>query len=162
MSERINARLAGGSRCTVCGWRARPWWCGCRVASAQKIQLTAEDTGGAFCLLVDEPPVGWSLPAHRHSNEAETIHIVEGEFVVEIDGAVRQLCAGETVHVPRGAVHSSANIGARPGRRVVMFSPAGMERFFLEAGVPRADSEIDLRGALASAVRHGWEFLPEV
>jgi len=36
-----------------------------------------------------------------------------------------------------------------------------MERFFLEAGVPSAESEIDLRDALASAVRYGWEFLGE-
>jgi quercetin dioxygenase-like cupin family protein len=98
--------------------------------------------------------VGWSLPAHRHSNEAETILIVEGDFVVEIDGERSRLSAGETVHVPKGTVHSSANVGAQPGRRVVLFSPAGMERFFLEVGVPTADSEIDVRGALASAVRH--------
>ena len=127
-----------------------------------EIHLSSQDTGGAFCLLVDEPPLGWSLPAHRHSSEAETIHIVEGEFVVEIDGEVSRLSAGETVHVRKGAIHSSANIGTLPGRRVVVFSPAGIERFFLEAGVPKADSEIDLGGALASAVRHGWEFLPEV
>jgi len=126
-----------------------------------EIHLTGEDTGGAFCLFVDEPPAGWALPAHRHSNEAETIHILDGEFVVEIDGEARRLRAGETVHVPKGAIHSSANVGGHGGRRVVLFSPAGMERFFLEAGVPTADTEIDLRGALASAVRHGWEFMPE-
>ncbi|MGO8904754.1 MAG: cupin domain-containing protein [Solirubrobacteraceae bacterium] len=126
-----------------------------------EIHLTSENTGGAFCLLVDEPPVGWSLPAHRHNNEAETIHIVEGDFVIEIDGEPSRLSAGETVHVQRGAIHSSANIGAHPGRRIVLFSPAGMERFLLEVGVPTADSEIDLRGALAAAVRHGWDFMPE-
>jgi quercetin dioxygenase-like cupin family protein len=126
-----------------------------------EIHLVSGDTGGAFCLLVDEPPAGWSLPAHRHSNEAETIHIVEGDFVVVIDGEPSCLSAGETVHVPTGAIHSSANVGERPGRRVVLFSPAGMERFFLEAGVPTAECEIDLRAALASAVRHGWEFVAE-
>ncbi len=126
-----------------------------------EIHLCSEDTRGAFCLLVDEPPVAWSLPPHRHSNEAETIHIVEGDFVIEIDGERSRLSAGETVHVDKGAIHSSTNIGARSGRRIVLFSPAGMEQFFLEAGVPTADSKIDLRGALASAVRHGWEFVPE-
>jgi quercetin dioxygenase-like cupin family protein len=126
-----------------------------------EIHLTSEDTRGAFCLLVDEPPAGWSLPPHRHSNEAETIHIVEGEFAIEIDGERSRLSRGETVHVPRRAIHSSANIGAQRGRRVVLFSPAGMERFFLDAGVPTAESEVDLRAALASAVRHGWEFVAE-
>jgi quercetin dioxygenase-like cupin family protein len=124
-----------------------------------EIHLTAEDTSGAFCLIVDHPPAGWSLPAHRHHNEAETIHIVEGEFEMEVDGARSQLSAGQTVHVPRGVIHSGANIGQQPGRRVVLFSPAGMERFFLEAGAPTPDSEIDLAAALASATRHGWEFI---
>lgn len=124
-----------------------------------EMHLTAGDTGGAFCLFVDEPPVGWSLPAHRHRNEAETIHIVAGDFVVEIGGEPSRLCAGETVHIPKGAIHSSANVGARPGQRVVIFSPAGMERFFQEAGMSSADAAIDPGAALASAIRHGWEFV---
>ncbi len=124
-----------------------------------EIHLGAEGTGGAFCLLVDEPPAGWSLPAHLHRDEAETIHILEGEFVIELDGESLRLSAGQTVHVPRGVVHSSANVGERAGRRVVLFSPAGMERFFEEAGVATADSEIDLSAALVSAVKHGWEFI---
>jgi quercetin dioxygenase-like cupin family protein len=126
-----------------------------------EIHLTSEDTGGAFCLLVDYPPVGWSLPAHRHLNEAETIHIVEGDFVMELDGQRSRLSAGESVHVPRGVIHSGANVGEHPGRRVVLFSPAGMERFFQEAGVPAADRDIDLGAALSSAVSHGWEFISD-
>jgi hypothetical protein len=43
----------------------------------------------------------------------------------------------------------------------LIFSPAGMERFFLEAGQPTADSEPDLAALLASATRHGWQFLPQ-
>jgi quercetin dioxygenase-like cupin family protein len=125
-----------------------------------EIHLTARDTDGAFCLLVDYPPVGWSLPAHRHHNEAETIHIVDGEFEMEVDGQRSLFSAGETVHVPRGAVHSGANIGQQTGRRVVIFSPGGMECFFLEAGAPTSESQIDLAAALAAAVRHGWEFVP--
>jgi quercetin dioxygenase-like cupin family protein len=124
-----------------------------------EIHLTADDTGGAFCLLVDHPPAGWALPAHRHHNEAETIHIVEGEFEMVLDGARSQLSAGQTMHVPREVVHSGANIGPQPGRRVLLFSPAGMERFFLEAGTPVPGGEIDPAAVLDSATRHGWEFV---
>jgi quercetin dioxygenase-like cupin family protein len=124
-----------------------------------EIQLVTEDTGGAFCLLVDQPPPGWSLPAHRHRNEAETIHVVEGDFEMVLDGRRSRLSAGDTIHVPRGVIHSSANMGERPGRRVVLFSPAGMERFFEEAGIAKADGDVDVRAVLATAVRHGWEFV---
>lgn len=126
-----------------------------------EIHLAGEDTGGAFCLLVDHPPQGWSLPAHRHHNEAETIYVLEGDFEMEIDGRRSHLSVGETVHVPRGVIHSGANVGQQPGRRVVLFSPAGMERFFLEAGAPTPEAEIDVAAALASASRHGWEFIAE-
>jgi quercetin dioxygenase-like cupin family protein len=126
-----------------------------------EIQLTGEDTGDAFCLLVDEPPAGWSLAPHRHHNEAETIHIVEGDFEIVLDGVRSELSAGQTIHVPRGAVHSSANIGERAGRRLLLFSPAGMERFFAEAGAPTPDSEIDRAATFACATRHGWEFISQ-
>ncbi len=43
-----------------------------------EIQLDAERTDGALCLLIDEPPAGWSLPAHRHLGESETIHVLAG------------------------------------------------------------------------------------
>jgi quercetin dioxygenase-like cupin family protein len=123
-----------------------------------EIHLDGEATGGAFTLLVDHPPPGWSLPAHRHRNEAETIHVVEGEFEMRVDGRRHVLRAGETIHVPRGVVHSGANVGERPGRRVLVFSPAGMERFFLEAGAATPGAEVDTAALLSLAVRYGWEF----
>jgi quercetin dioxygenase-like cupin family protein len=123
-----------------------------------EIHLVSEDTDGAFCLLVDHPPAGWSLPAHRHNNESETIHILEGGFEMLVDGARSQLTAGESIHIPKGVVHSGANIGAEQGRRLVLFSPAGMERFFIEAGAPAPETQIDLQATLSAAINHGWEF----
>ncbi len=92
---------------------------------------------------------------------AETIHIVEGDFEIDLDGCRSQLSPGQTIHVPRGVIHSGANIGQLPGRRVVLFSPAGIEQFFLHAGAPTSGAEIDLAAVLASATRHGWEFIPQ-
>jgi quercetin dioxygenase-like cupin family protein len=125
-----------------------------------EVHLADEDTGGAFCLLVDNPPAGWSLPPHRHANEAETIHIVAGRFAMEIDGRSIELAAGETVHIPRGVTHSGRNVSADSGRRVLLFSPAGMERFFLEAGQPNQRDQPDAAAVLDAATRHGWEFMP--
>jgi hypothetical protein len=42
---------------------------------------------------------------------------------------------------------------------MVIFSPGGMERFFLEAGVPTPNIDFNLPEALACASRHGWEFI---
>jgi len=126
-----------------------------------EIQLTGEETGDALCVLVDQPPPGWSLPPHRHRNESETIHVVDGEFEFQVDGARSRLGAGESIHVPRGIVHSSANVGDSTGRRIVIFSPAGIERFFAETGSPTPGANVDRAAALASALRHGWEFVAD-
>jgi quercetin dioxygenase-like cupin family protein len=124
-----------------------------------EIHLTGEDTHGAFCLLVDYPPAQWSLPAHLHRDVAETIHVLEGEFAMTIAGERVLLRAGQTAHVPPDVVHAGGTVGTVAGRRIVIFSPAGMENFFLEAGGPCEGLEADLRAALASSARHGWEFL---
>jgi quercetin dioxygenase-like cupin family protein len=127
-----------------------------------EIHLGAEETAGALCLLVDHPPAGWSLPAHLHHGAAETIHIVEGSFEVLLEGRRLALEAGETVHVPAEAVHATANVGEGRGQRVLIFSPAGMERFFLEAGASSADERADGAHALEAAICHGWEFVGQL
>lgn len=124
-----------------------------------EIHLTGTDTGGAFCLLVDHPPPGWSLPPHMHEDAAETIHVIEGEFDMTLDGETERLGAGESVHIPAGVVHSGANVGPAIGRRLLTFSPAGMEDFFREAGAPSPDAEVSRAATLESALRHGWRFV---
>jgi quercetin dioxygenase-like cupin family protein len=124
-----------------------------------EIQLTGADTDGAFCLLLDEPPAGWSLPAHIHEDAAETIHVLEGDFEMTVAGATERLGPGQTLHVPAGVVHAGGNVGADPGRRLLIFSPAGMEEFFREAGAQWPEAEVDPGAALGSALRHGWRFV---
>lgn len=123
-----------------------------------EIHLTGEETAGAFCLLSDALPPGWALPPHRHRGAAETIHVIEGELAYSLDGGEEHVAAaGETLHVPADVMHATRNAGAGTLRRVVLFSPAGMERFFLEAGAERPE-ESDPDAALAAALRNGWQF----
>jgi quercetin dioxygenase-like cupin family protein len=126
-----------------------------------EIHLTGADTGGAFCLLVDEPPAGWSLLAHLHAGAAETIHVLAGEFETTVDGATERTGAGQTVHIAAGVVHAGGNVGDGTGRRLIVFSPAGMEDFFREAGAASPAAEVDRRAALDAATRHGWRFVPD-
>jgi uncharacterized RmlC-like cupin family protein len=124
-----------------------------------EIQLDSTDTDGAYCLLVDEPPPGWALPRHLHRDHAETIHIVAGEFEVDVGEDTKRLRAGETVHVPAGVPHASRNAGDTGGRRVLVFSPGGMEQFFLQAGASSSDDTVDAGELVATAERYGWEFM---
>jgi quercetin dioxygenase-like cupin family protein len=124
-----------------------------------EVHVTAAQSAGALCLMVDEPPGGWSLPPHRHSNEAETIHVIHGHFDLDVDGQLSALGPGDTAHVPAGVTHSSANSGKATGRRAVVFSPAGIEGFWLEIGKSQPGYEFDPGEVLTAARRWGWEFL---
>lgn len=118
-----------------------------------RIHVTGEDTGGAFTLLTDEVPPGWRLPPHRHATESETIHIMSGQLWLDVAGERRKLVVGDTAHVPSGTLHSGGTLGDHPAQRLLVFAPAGMERFFValaECVEPTAKLE------LASA--YGWTF----
>lgn len=123
-----------------------------------EILLDAKDTGGAFCMLADYPQPGWGLPPHSHANESETIYVVEGRFDMLVGGQPVELGPGDVIHVPKGVTHSGAAVGDGSGHRVIVFSPAGMEDFFLSAGSPNADEEPDLQQLLTLAGDHGWTF----
>lgn len=125
-----------------------------------EVRLTAQDTDGAFALLVDEPPVGWALPTHRHAYEAEVIQVLRGEFEITIEDQVRVLGPGESIHIACGQAHSSRNLGTDTGRRMLMFAPAGMEAMFREIGTASPGEEVDPQAVLAAAKRYGWRFFP--
>jgi quercetin dioxygenase-like cupin family protein len=124
-----------------------------------ELHLTGDDTADAFCMLVDNPHPGWSLPPHVHEDAAETIHVIEGEFEMTIDGETERLGPGQTVHIPAGVVHSGANVGSSHGRRSLTFSPAGMERFFREAGASTPGEEADHATVNEAVLQHGFRFV---
>jgi quercetin dioxygenase-like cupin family protein len=124
-----------------------------------EVHLTGDDTGGSLCVVVDHPPPEFQLVPHRHRNEDETIHILEGAFEFMLEGQAHRLGPGDTVHVPRGSVHGIQNVGTEVGRRVLVFHPAGVEGFFLNAGTSNAEQNRGASELLALADQHGWEFV---
>jgi uncharacterized RmlC-like cupin family protein len=73
--------------------------------------------------------------------------------------------AGSFVVVPRGVAHRPSNPGPEPTRVLLVFSPAGMDRFFEEAaegrvplaGPPPNDPE-DLERLETFTEKYGYEF----
>src|SRR4051812_31276126 len=49
-------------------------------------KLLAEDTGGAFFIFEDVMAAGKCTPLHRHPEADETVFVLDGEILVEIDG----------------------------------------------------------------------------
>ena len=121
-----------------------------------EVRVTVEQAGGAFGLLVDHPGTGWALPPHRHRNEAETIHILEGHFETTVDGNRIESGPGETVHIPKMVPHSGSKLDEGRGSRILVFSPGGLDKFFLAAGRDDPAEVIDPAELMRLAGQHGW------
>ena len=118
-----------------------------------RVHVSGADSGGAFTLLTDVAPPGWSLPPHRHARESETILVTAGELWLEVEGRRRVVRAGDSAFIPSGTLHGGGTLGEEPVQRVLVFSPAGMEEFFaLLASASDAAAMPDL------AAKYGWTF----
>jgi quercetin dioxygenase-like cupin family protein len=112
------------------------------VGGPTTILARAETTGGAFTMLENVIPPLQGPPLHVHRREDEMWFVLEGHFRFRADDPLLEAPAGSFVYVPRGTRHAFQNIGDGPARILVMFSPAGMERFFEDiAALP--DGPID-------------------
>lgn len=69
-------------------------------------------------------------PLHIHANEDEAFYVLEGQLRFLLDGESHGAPSGSFVFLPRGTPHCFQNIGDRPARMLVLFTPSGMEHFF--------------------------------
>jgi quercetin dioxygenase-like cupin family protein len=96
-------------------------------------------TGGTASIIENEVSPGAGPPLHSHDVEHETWYVVSGNFRFRLGDDVHTATAGSFIFVPAGTPHTFQNVGARAGRIVVTFSPAGMEGFFEELATLRPE-----------------------
>src|SRR6202023_923460 len=131
-------------------------------------KAVGDDTGGRFAILESRPAPGApGLPRHGHRRSDEALYVVEGQVVIDIGDRSRNAPAGTFAFIPRGTVHRFRNPGPLPARVLVIFAPAGLERFleetaaaFAASGTPPGPSVLE---GDSSEARHGasgrsWAF----
>ncbi len=101
------------------------------------ITVTGEQTNGRFCVIDMFIPPGGGPPPHRHDFE-ETFVLLEGELEATFRGRKSTVRAGDTVSIPSNAPHQFRNASSQPVRMLCICSPSGLEKFFLDVGVPVA------------------------
>jgi len=82
-------------------------------------------------------PPGGGPPPHRHDFE-ETFTVLEGELEVTFRGSRQIVRSGQTINIPSNAPHQFRNSSAGPARLLCTCSPAGLEEYFMELGIPVA------------------------
>jgi hypothetical protein len=62
--------------------------------------------------------------------------VVEGAFSVIAGERIFDVADGDFVRIPKGTPHTYKNVGAIPGKMLVILSPGGLERMWAELGQP--------------------------
>lgn len=97
-------------------------------------KLTGEQTGGAFDYFVVDVPSGNGPPLHVHHIQDETLHILVGEFKVQLGEEIFYMKEGDFAYLPSQVQHAFKNISSDPGRVIVVYAPGGGHKFFEEFG----------------------------
>jgi quercetin dioxygenase-like cupin family protein len=105
------------------------------------VKATTEETGGSLFIFEDHMTRGKMTPLHLHPDEEEAIYLIEGELLVQVDGANHRVTSGGLCVVPRGVPHAFLVI-SETARALVATSPGKAEAFFRGASEPA-----DLNGA---------------
>jgi mannose-6-phosphate isomerase-like protein (cupin superfamily) len=81
-------------------------------------------------------PAQFGPPLHVHHREDELLQILEGTVRVVCGSDDRTLEAGAFAYLPRGVPHTFKVTGDEPARMLAIFTPGGLERLFVQSGVP--------------------------
>jgi quercetin dioxygenase-like cupin family protein len=101
------------------------------------------------------PNVGPAL--HRHPGGDEAFYVLDGEYEIRCGDEVFIGTAGSFVFVPRGAPHGY-RVGPAGGR-VLVVTPAGMERYFADVADRLANGPVLMDDEAEIAARYGQESL---
>ncbi|GAA3657052.1 hypothetical protein GCM10023079_52490 [Streptomyces chitinivorans] len=98
------------------------------------VKLTHEESGGSLTFLEASVPPGGGPPLHIHADADEAFYLLSGELDITAGGRNYAVRSGDFVFIPKGTAHRFRNNGLHAARQLLLFSPSGVDRFFLEAG----------------------------
>jgi len=128
------------------------------------VKATSESTNGALSIIEATFAAGFSPPWHVHHREDEMMYVLEGDILFKCGDELFRGGPGSFVFLPRDIPHSFKNLSNKPGRWLVLGTPAGLDRFFVESGTPALAEGLnplppDFRKMAEVAARYGQEIL---
>lgn len=103
---------------------------------AVKFLLTGEQSGGTIAAFEVVVPASQKLaaPAHSHDHYEETIYGIDGVLTWTVDGKPIDVGPGQTLCIPRGAVHRFDNNTAQEVKALCVITPAAIgPQYFRDA-----------------------------
>ena len=120
------------------------------------VKASAQETGGAFSLLEAEEPPGFGPPLHIHHDAAEAFYVLEGEYIMSLDGREVACPAGTFVFIPAGMRHGF-RVGGVASRKLNLYAPAAMVGYFGELSDAAKTGHVEDAVLSAIARRYAME-----
>ncbi len=125
------------------------------------VKATQEETGGAFSMLEADEPAGFGPPLHIHHDAAEAFYVLEGQYIIFVDGREVSCPVGSFIFIPAGVPHGF-RVGGVASRKLNLYAPAAMVGYFDELGDATQTGHVD-PGALSKiAAKYSMEVLGPV
>ncbi len=126
------------------------------VGDVYRFLATGDDTNGKYALFEAIVGPGGGPPPHVHSREEEGFYVLEGEITFTINGERVVATAGMFANMPVGTPHSFKNESDKPARMLISVAPAGLEKMFMEVGVPLAEGATTALPPTKERSRNCW------
>ena len=125
------------------------------------VKAAGDLTGGSFTLLEATEPPDFGPPMHIHHNAAEAFYVLEGEYIMFIEGHESRCPAGSFIYIPLGVRHGF-RVGPVASRKLNLYVPGVMVGYFDELSKAIADGAADDERLAAIAVKNGVEVVGPV
>ncbi len=125
------------------------------------VKATKEETDGAFALLEATEPPDFGPPLHTHHDAAEAFYVLEGEYIIFIDGREFVSPAGSFIFIPAGVPHGF-RVGRTASRKLNLYTPAAMVGYFDELSDAIQKGIVEPSELSDIATRHAMEVLGPV
>lgn len=107
------------------------------------VKADADMTDGIVSVLEATEPPGFGPPIHVHDDAAEAFYVLEGEYVMSLDGTQHRCRAGSFIFIPAGVPHGSVSGMRQVGSSTLLSS--GDDRILRRSGLSATTLERDGR-----------------
>ncbi len=120
------------------------------------VKATQDDTNGLFTLLEADEPANFGPPLHVHRDAAEAFYVLEGEYLLFIEGREFPCPAGSFIFIPAGIEHGF-RVGGVASRKLNLYAPAAMVGYFDDLSAALKSGRVEPDALYAIALKYGME-----
>jgi mannose-6-phosphate isomerase-like protein (cupin superfamily) len=125
---------------------------------SMSVKASEAETAGIVSVLEATEPPGFGPPLHVHHDCAEAFYVLEGEYIISLDGREVTCPAGSFIFIPQGVQHGF-RVGDVPSRKLNFYFPASMVGYFDDLSAALRQEDVGEEELAQIATVHAMEIV---